>query len=37
MQNLAAAGTKLQIKIGNKIQPAEVIKTPFVPTRYHKV
>ena len=34
---LAPIGTKLQVQVGAKLQPAEIVKVPFVPTRYHKV
>jgi aminomethyltransferase len=31
------AGTNIQVKIRNKLQPAQVTKMPFVPTRYYRV
>jgi aminomethyltransferase len=32
----AAPGTKLQVSVRGRLQPAEVTTTPFVPHRYHR-
>ena len=32
----AAIGTKLQVSVRNRVQPAEVVETPFVPHRYFR-
>jgi aminomethyltransferase len=32
----AAIGTKLQVSVRNRTQPAEVVETPFVPHRYFR-
>jgi len=32
----AAPGTKLQVAVRNRVQPAEVVPTPFVPHRYFR-
>lgn len=32
----AAPGTKLQVSVRGRLQPAEVTSTPFVPHRYHR-
>ncbi|UJW85261.1 glycine cleavage system aminomethyltransferase GcvT [Devosia sp. SL43] len=32
----AAPGTKLQVSVRGRLQPAEVTATPFVPHRYHR-
>jgi aminomethyltransferase len=33
---LAAPGTKLQVSVRGRLQPADVTSTPFVPHRYHR-
>ena len=30
------SGTKVQVKVRQRLQPAEITKMPFVETRYHK-
>lgn len=32
----AAIGTKLQVSVRNRVQPAEIVPTPFVPHRYFR-
>jgi aminomethyltransferase len=32
----AAIGTKLQVSVRNRLQPAEIVPTPFVPHRYFR-
>ncbi|CAG8533501.1 16335_t:CDS:2 [Funneliformis mosseae] len=35
-QGYHKSSTKLQVKVRNRMQKAQVVKMPFVPTRYHK-